>query len=674
MKSKLRSLLLSICMTSFLAAHPAHGQGVRQFTTTLIPVATKATRAEGDSALWIKTLPAQDIFLKFDLGALPPGATIQKATLRLVAGTLLYKPDDPNSGGQTILIKVQLARDDFSGVTKDASIALLATLTTTNKIAWRSIDSLTVAERYASPNKTISLRLSTISNLASTLLYSTSTFGNSQSNIPRLVIEYTMGPPGLLESLSWSQHQANPEHTGRNTWTPFQKPSGYRLEKINMPAIPSASGNKVGGIADYPLIYDGDLYLIYKVEDLNYLLALDFKGNELWRRAIGNGTVQRPPAISTRGVLYVATEKGIGAYDVTRGGEAMSAYALQGRLSDFTDMTIGNDGSVFVAVRNNDLNYIYGFTPALLPFLKAGPFRSGEHKISTVTVSPDGRRLFAQTADSAVVIDIVEPSTVRRVALTNPGSTPWEYYHTPVAGPDGGTVIFSDFTSTDNKGNVWGSGVTPKDSRTIWSATGTLVPQPVLGSNGLVYYIQDGALRGHTYNRIGQASISVGSNLNTTSNLVMDGANNIYFWDNGVLLGYDSVGVRLFELAGVNDMDKKRKQDPETLSDTIKAKRSSSGPEQFIRLLLAPDGTLWANNRRASELFAFIPTYATIDPVLTAKLNTHTVYRAGGVVTVGPGVAVQKGTQILLQGQNGVAFPPGFAVDSGATLLVRTGN
>jgi hypothetical protein len=267
---------------------------------------------------------------------------------------------------------------------------------------------------------------------------------------------------------------------------------------------------------------------------------------------------------------------------------------------------------------------------------------------------------------------------------------PWEYFHVPVAGPEGGVMIFSDFTSKANKGNIWGSTAT----QIIWSSAGTLMPQPVLGSNGRVYYIEGGILSGHHYDQVGKAGIfSSAPGLKTTSNLVMDGADNIYFWDNGDLHGYSPEAKPLFEKIDFTTtkegLAKQRPEDPEEIlsNEEIpsnkekktpkKAERNpeSSGPEQFIRLMVGPDGTLWANNRNGNMLFAFTPSYASGDLTLAKDddIKTQTVYRTQNDLQAGS-VTVKAGTQLLFQAGHSIRLDKGFTVQKGASLLIRTGG
>ena len=486
------------------------------------------------------------------------------------------------------------------------------------------------------------------SDKASTLLYSPNAYGETPSNKPHLVVEYSLGSPGLMETFSWSQHQQNPEHTGRSQWIPFRNPNGVTLKELDLSKITRVAGT----IADYPLIYKGKLYVVYKIGGgENYFEVMNFKGKRYWwETGIGKGVVQRSPVISRNGIMYIVTEGSISAHDLNNKGISVGKYNLLGNLSAYTDLTIGNDGSLFLALKEKDMNYVYGFDPKLQPFMKAGPFGSGEEKISTLTVSPDGTKLFAQSPEGGKVIDIANPSDVKTLALNNKNGR--DYFHVPVVAPDGNTVMFSAYAISANNGGVWGR----TEDRKVWDSSGTTTPQPVLGSNDNVYFIQDGQLQRHKFDELGSNLDPKGSGLRVSSNLVMDGANNLFFWDNGTLLGFDREGNSLFK---VNVQGLK-------ISET-------EGPEQFIRLMMGPDGTLWANNKNGSSLYAFEPTYKEANLNLKqADIKNQTVYRAAGEISAGQ--LVLDNVNIMLQAKNGIKFSKGFKVKKGASLLCRTGN
>jgi len=682
--------VLTILILAFSLGSPLQAQNEpelrRHLTATLLPLGSPEPTGK-DGLLWIQALPRKDASLRFDLSGLPFGLereNFTRCTLRLVAETVKFRPKDneKNTGSNEIKVKGRLE----NAADTESIIALstipdyrksLVGIKDSDKDSRKLLDA--VYDQYKG-NKIISLVLFTNTENASSLFYSTKNYGTSPSNLPRLVIEYTLGPPSLLEALSWSQHQQNPEHTGANLWKPVFNPVGFSVEKIDMPKIDGET--ETGSVVDYPLIYQGNIYLVYKVLKRNYLLTLDFKGNKLSQKNIGEGTIERSPVISRNGIFYIITEKQIAGYDLNRDGELFASCpvlekpgsypdlpcAVFGKPSSYTDLTIGNDGSLFLALNEADKNYIYGFTAGLKPFLKNGPFSTGNDKISTITVSADGRKIFAQTPKGPAVIDIANPSEGPPKGEYRSG----EYYHVPVAGPADGVMVFSDFLRDAGTGSVEGyKGYSAALSK-IWSASGTLVPQAVLGSDGLVYFIQGGKLQRHKYDVVGSAEIIASEKLNATSNLVMDGANNIYFWDNGVLRAYKPDGAALFVKT-------------DFVSDLQKPPGTKDEPEQFIRLMAGPDGTLWANNREASFLYAFKPSYAESESGRTLgpddlkpkgkgeDLKTPRLYRTTGALTVGDAVSLKDGTRTLFQAQKSIAFGNGFTVEKGASLLCRTG-
>jgi hypothetical protein len=656
-------ILLVSCCWLLAACFLSTAWGEQVVTMTLLPAKYESKPISGDlkSPLWIRNSPKNDSFLQFDLSRLPEGLEREdflRCTLRLVAAQVSYNPNDgKNAGAKVVLVKGQPVNNDFSGDAAKASIVALDTLSDTNNIAInrkasdKFIDA--VFAQYKSRDRKMSLRLFSDSHKASALFYAAGDRASTASDSPRLVIAYRPKPQSLMQTLAWQQAQHDPEHTGRSPWRPSRTPTGFSLKPVKV------NGN--GSIAGYPLLYQGNLYLVYKELDKNYLVALNYKGAELWRAPICtdggncNGTVQRSPVISPGGIFYVLWEGRIAGYDLNQAGKQIGHYALeaQTKAADFTDLTLANDGSLFLAVRKEDLNYIYGFTPDLQPLLSAGPFGKGNERNSTVTVSADGRNIFAQTPGGAVVFDIHDPLKPQQAALLSDVSVSEAYYHMPVAGADQGTMMFANYSGTDMKGNLWSvsSGLD-----TIWDSPGSasLPTQPVLGAEDKVYFIQDGVLKSHPYNRKGQPKeVGIKDSLNSTSNLIADGADNIYFWDNGTIWLADTHAGSAFATK-IND-----------------GQSNYTGPEKLLRLLLGPDGTLWANNNNGKELFAFIPRYAESDLVLGKEdLKTQTYYRTEKDLRAGPQV-VKPGTQLLLQAGNSIGLGKGFSVQKGASLVFR---
>ena len=725
----LTSIFLCLFMASSIAA-----QGEQQLTRTLLPAAEKSDPPpEKDNAnlLWIQAEPAKEVFLQFDLSGLPAGleeADLVRCTLRLAAKNIQYT----NRNSKLISVTGQVAGNDLTpakpgkGEPPVKEIVSLSTLNADdpqkNKAALNSkadVDLRRAVFGGYKKDRKITLLLHTGTFKASSLFYSRSNTGGDPSNIPRLVIEYKLKPEGLLASAGWPQQQQNPEHTGRQPWIPFRSPANFCLQSLPLPQI----NNVKGGIVDYPLIYRNNLYFVGKYNNENYLFSLDFTGRERWRCGIGAGTLQRSPVISKDGIIYVMTENQLAAYSLGQLEKTcpepvkpLSIYppegALSGKPAAYTDLTIGNDGSLFLALNESNLNFLYGFTPDLKPFLKAGPFPGDAGKnISTITVSRNGRKIFAQVPAGAVVIDVANPSDQQIVDIYKelvvpgtpeqqaisvpqapPGSTaprrPFEYYHVPVAGNGSDVMIFSDFPRKEQKSNIWGYSTA---GEFIWNSSSdkSLVSSPVGGSDDYVYYIQDGQLQRHQHKNIGRSDVlTKGDSLNTSSNLVMDGADNIYFWNNGLLHGYKPDGAGMFKNTDGGGFpatvqrcanDEKDEASRKTVRERRKDEKGEDvpGPEQFIRLMMGPDGALWTNNKNGGEIFVFQPLYDAVNLTLREEdIKSCTSYRASGILSVGDGkenVTVKEGMQLLFQAQEGVGFAKGFRVEKGASIYVRTG-
>lgn len=635
------ALIIGLCVAAGLHAQTATPSA----TTTLLP--EESGDAVSPDGFLLQENPGKEGTLQFDLSGLPPGlqdSDFIRCTLRLVAREVVANAGQKYTGAKQVIVKGRLPGAGTP------SIVSLSVVQSDQPIALQSNEALrkAVYDRYIAKDKIFSIVLFTETHKASSIFHSRKSVADEFSSIPRLVIEYKLPLPSLLQTLSWPQPQHDPEHTGRTLWAPFVLPSGFTIEQVNLPAISGGAGT----VVDYPLVYQGNIYIIYK-NSMNHLVCLDFSGkNKLWEADMGTGTVQRSPVISPNGFLYAVTEDKIAAYDLNRAGQAVASYPLPGKLTAYTDLTAGNDGSIFLALDEKGVNHMLGFTPKLAPFIRSSPF---DKRISTITASAGGEKIFAETPKGAAVIDIANP--LLRPPLPLQG---WEYYHVPVAGTPGGVMLFSDFTSTADKGNIWSYAATE-----LWNASGTLTPQPVLGANGLLYFIQEGKLQGRKYDGRGPAEVAAGEGLKTTSNLVVDGANNIYFWSNGVVQGYKPDGSPLFP--------------PKTPFPSEVKDRQDEGPEKFLRLLMAPDGTLWVNNKNASTLFALKPSYTQPDlAVGPADIRTLTVYRSTGTLRMLPDVAVVAGasespTQILLEAEKGISFAGGFRVEKGASVLCRTG-
>jgi hypothetical protein len=653
-----RRLFVSVALAFGLAAAPLlYGQTAEHLvTTTLLP--TESGDAINPNGFLIQEKEPKTAALQFDLSGLPPGlleADLRRCTLRIVASEVAANPG-PNTGAKDVIVR--------GAVPSNAGFVVSLSRLVANKdranvqpIAVQANPLLCAAiyKTYvkADKNKDFSITLSTETYKASSMFYSSKSAGNEFSRIPRLVIEYKSPPVSFLDSLSWEQSQHDPEHTGRSSWKPFTAPFGFAKERVSLPPIGSGPGGEADTVADYPLIYQGNLYILYKTATDNYLVGLDFTGrHKRWEAKIGAGTVADSPVIGPGGLLYLyialqrpnaPDQKTIAAYDLNRGGAKVGAYELSERAGS-PDLTVGDDGSVFLALQESNVHYMLAFTSKLVPFIRSTSYP----KISTITTSASGDRIFAQTPKGAAILDIANPK--EHPVLPFAGAAE---YHVPVAGPAGGVMLFSAFNG-NNAGRVWSYAETEK-----WKTPpgGTSTSQPVLGGNGRLYFVQDGELQGYLYTDGAKLVNHTDKACSVTSNLVIDGSDNVYFWCTKLLQSYKSDRTPLVQSAVLD------------------------GPQKDLRFELAPDGTLWTNNKKDNALYALTPIYAPSTPNLTVTrddIRTHTAYRTTGNLAVAENVKVgSKATEppmeVLFQAKGSISFARGFSVEKGASILCRTG-
>jgi hypothetical protein len=644
---------------------PHKVQQARQVTTTLL--STKEA-GKADGALWVQTQPEQMAYLQFDFSSLPSGLSrsdFRSCSLRLMARQIVYAAPSsgPNAGGDPVMINGKLAADDFSGATGPNIVALTTLIARPKQGALANDVAMTKSERpndprapvgaslcerifkrYDAGESKISLQLSTHSRSASSLLYANEK-GVEPSDKPRLVITYVAKPERLLASSGWTQHQHDPEHSGRHAWKTAAPSSRYQSSSIAGAGAGSDSGSAsappLGVIAHHPLIFGELLYVIRRGKDAqNYLVALDGVGFERWRQAIGKETVERAPAIGPAGVLYVATRTAVTGYDLRKDGASVASYKLgDAALSAFTDLTVGRDGSVFLALEVGGWSCAYGLSWDLVPFLKTRPYK----KISTLTLGADGRTLSFQTDGQGVSIALANPTDQQMIQLPDQQ----EHLYPPVSGTREGYVLYASYAPKEaDKGSAraYASG------QELWNSEGPSVSLPVVRSDGRVSYLQDKSLhvRSWAKDAEGEAAPSrYGTELATSSSLVLDAADTLYFLQAGRLRMFDAQGAeRAIVILG------------------------KLPHEQATRWMLGADGTLWAHNQHASELLALVPEVPSeLRLEKDADIHHRTTYAA---LRLQVGAAtVPMSTDVLFQASDSVRFGPGFRVQKGAELLVR---
>lgn len=459
---------------------------------------------------------------------------------------------------------------------------------------------------------------------------------------PRLVLEYRAPKPEFWDSLAWHQHQHDPQHRGRGQWTPIQAPSGFALNTIPLKKIAGRQGKVVG----YPLIWHGQIVVVQDLGEAgNWLSAYDMRGNTLWSKQVFNGTLQGNPVISPDGIITLVNETQMFSYSLPKRGSPTGSRGLadSGKLAAYTNLTMADDGSIYVTLRSDQRgSRLLGFNNSMTAFLATPDL--GVIHAGTPSLNLMGREVSLGATSLAISVDLTNPQEIAKGDLRDAHAQPGDEFYPPVAVDQAGQMAFADYVGTGaDAGNLW----LLADQQATRATGGKMPSIPVLGGDGRLRYVQDGELRAISAD---DKPVTLASHVpQPKSNLVLDAADNLYYWDGGRLLGFDAQGKSLFITA-----------------------EFKGGPQEFIRLALDPWGTLWTANKHGTRLFAFHPSHAPGDLTITKPLRDQTTYRTSGKLSVRDAGLVQ-GNRVLLQGGSGVALGPGVRIARGATLLVRSG-
>jgi hypothetical protein len=590
-----------------------------EVTTTLLPTTSESVPADQDKLLRIKAdennKPEIRGYLTFDLGALPVGATIKKATLQLVAsrGSEVQEVQIFPDGG------TQPVGRWTSRIDRCCTFAA-----SSDPLRQR------VEEAFAA-KKRLSLMLQSISTRSDWRYYSMADYGGTSANKPRLILEYVL-PSALLEREQESD-------TTRTRWRFFPQPSNVRVQ----PFLANVT------IISNPAFYDGGIYLFAQPSPQKTMLyALYPGGGNRW----GPKEIQVRPGshalVSSAGRLYSVGEDRVEIYDLGNEGATVKSVDL-GDFKPAIRPTLGPDGSLYAMPSGS--GYIYGFNPDPQELWR---YRSDATKLadaSRVTLSPDaGRSAYVLTkvgtethpvridaaTGSPVVTDLkVKTNESHDLDLGFKG------FHRPLAikGRQADYVFLAAYT--DQNGLL----LAQSGGDVTWWKEGP-VSQPIVDwEENNVLAVQNGSFRAYDKFSGNEVCSSAEANLATTSNLAMDGDGDVYFWNNGTLLGYASDCRNILQ-------------------------QKLSGLPQHLELLFAPDGTLYARTDH-NDLYAITPTVKEVT-LAKANLHTDTIYSAEAI-KVAENLQVETGTNLFLKAQGHISFGPGFGVKQGASLRCRTG-
>jgi hypothetical protein len=554
-----RRLVLRILALYILAAVFASACFAQiKLTTTLLPSHAESVPARAGGLLKISA-DAQNqstsiVRLSFWTNAIPQQATITRVTLRLVG-----KPATPAGESNPQLVKL------FVGEPGEDPIGQLTAL------PGESVFSLT-SERLRGVIKfaPLGLALTSRSRLTDWDYYGLSDTDFASSFKPRLIVEYEVKEPDEFP------------HTTR-THRPFHPDLTQLVAKRFHPELTFISN---------PVFYAYYLSAFAKSSDKTFLYHFAWQpspepGNymdflERWHQAIsvtpgsyalvtnnGQALAWNNRPFTVRQGLYSVGEDRIVLYDMEKNGAAAKTVNVND-LKLSVPPTVGADGSLFF-VRSG---YAYGLNPDLQELWRyPAQEGAGAETASRITLSPEGERYAYILTRRGKKNTLVRIDTTDGSATTIALSDKWTDFRRPlvVKGPEQDYVVASAYSQSDGTLSVYSGGALR------WEQQGP-VSQPIIDPAGKrVFVVQGGHFKIYDLLNGNAACTSDGSDLEATSNPVLDGNDNFYVWNNGTFFIYgNNCKVRL---------------PPQRLTELPKD----------LELLFAPDGTLFA--RTAAQEF-----------------------------------------------------------------------
>jgi hypothetical protein len=618
---------LGVFMSIFILATMVFAEG--EVITTLLP--TKSTpdsgqlRIAADDSDPIKSIATAR--LVFDLSPIPKTATIRRVTLRLV-GQPAKRPANP----QVVQIFPDSSDKSVGSWTATGGRSVFQALT--DKLLEK------VKEALKNNKETLSFTLSSRSRLSDWQYYSMAAYGGTSSNKPRLIIEYT--PPQ-----TWLDREQVSDTT-KTRWKYSPQPTNVTVKPILV---------DTDTIISNPVFYDGGIYLFVQPSSQKTMLyALYPGGRTRWKKEIK----ERPGShalVSSAGRLYSVGENRIVIYDLEKDGAEIKKVSL-GDFKPALRPTLGVDGSLYAMPSGS--GYIYGFNPDPQELWRYHSDKTQLAMASRLTLSPDaGRYAYVltkvgkETHPVRITTATGDAESYRLgVTKTDNGNETeknldlgFTGFYRPVVikGPQQDYVFLSAYTEQN------GMLLAYSGSEVVWWEEGT-VSQPIVvrgnveWGKGRVFAVQSGEFRGYDESNGNKECASSEKGIAATSNLVKDGEDNVYFWNNGILLGYT----------------KGCKQ--------ILSQKLAKLPEN-LELMFAPDGTLYARTE-GNALRSITPSRANLN-VVQEQLKTDTIYSAG-TVHVAANLQIES-EHVILKAEKSISFGTGVSVKKGASVRCRIG-
>lgn len=605
-------------------------------TTTVLPTRSENLPAGQSTLLKIqadgRNTPLSRGRLILDLGPIPPGVTIKSATLQLVA----------SEGGGDQVQEVQVFADGGSDpVGRWTSRKDRCCIFATSTERLRQV----VAKAFAD-NKPLSLMIQSISTNSDWTYYSTNStaeFKDISANRPRLIVEYEL-PPALAA-------RQRERDTARTGWKFFPRP----VQATVSPALA-----QVKGMISNPVFYRGGIYVFAQSQGKPMLYALTSSGANLWGPKEITSTPGEYALVSVTGRLYSVGAKRIAVYDLERAGEEITQVSGE-RFTFAGTPTLAADGSMFAMP--SGFGYIYGLNPVLQELWRYPS--DGKTKVaaaSPVALSPQAGRyayLLTRTDKETRPVQIDTATGAADIAdlkvkVTNGGAQTerdldlqfTSFLRPLVVKNNEADMVFLSANTVSNGMLVARSG---KD--VVWFNEGLVAQRPIADREEQhVVAVHKRAFRLFDKSNGTKATCSSSDDkLTATSNLVMDGDGNTYFWNSGSLslLGYTKACQKF--------LSQQLKELPEN-----------------VDLMFAPDGTLYAWSATDKRLYTItLGSPAVTLDMATNRPQTDRIYSAE-TIQVAPNVRIDN-ENIVLKAQRTISFANGVSVGRGAQLRCRLG-
>lgn len=626
----LRTLMLGlgVLLVALFSVTIVHAEG--EIVTVLFPTAAGSGtyKISADESDPIKSTGTAT--LSFDLNLLPRTAIVKRVTVQL-AGKSVGK-DNP----QIVTIVPQ------GSTTPVASW----TATSGESVFQASTEPLrALVQEALKPGKpvTVTVTFSSKSRLSNWEYASMSEYEGISSSKPRLIVEYQ--PPQEL------QDRARELDTTNTRW------KFWRTDD----AASKPFMNTMAAIISNPVFYDGTMYLFAQPSSQETkLYALRLGGGNLWEPKALSIRPGSHAMVSPAGRLYSIGEDRVVLYDLKQAGAEIRNVPLA-NFKPALRPILGEDGSLYAMPPGA----LFGFNPDLQEMWRYPGAKTDMPDASRVVLSPDAGRYAYMLAKRGTATQLVRLETATGNAtvsglpvidVTKAGKTSTENldlgftsYTRPVVtkGPEQDYVFYG--ASTAQSGYL----LAYSGNEVVWWRNG-LVSQPIVNRDGNVVAVQSGKL--HVYAQLNgtddgtdkKSCVSTESGLDATSNLVLDGDDNVYFWSNGDLKGFTKNCLRFVS-------------------------RKLDGLPKQLELLFAPDGTLFARTETNALYTLILMPRDRMLAITQDKIQADTIYNAESI-KAGDDVHIPVGTNVVFKAQKQMAFGRGFSVKPGATLRCQVGG